>query len=276
VYGGSDNKIYFFNRKGKLLWSYEAGAPLTSVSVSSIGAFIVAAAGDKIYLFTKDGELLWSHEIAGGGVKDVSVSSDGSFIAVSDGSKIYLFDKNAKLLWSYEIGDVVTSISISSDGSYIAASSLNTHKIYFFNNKSELLWSRYLSEISPGYPGVSSGDLAISSDSSYILAGTNLGDIYLFNKEGKPLWGIYMGFGNSKVSISSDGDIVAAIWNMVYFFASSPEKHAMPINESASAETAIDSINNLHIYASAAGFLAALILASKGVKLYLAKRRKMN
>jgi len=62
--------------------------------------------------------LLWSYE-TGDEVQSVSISSDGSDIAAGSlGKKVYLFDRGGNLLWSYKTGGEVCSVSISSDGSY--------------------------------------------------------------------------------------------------------------------------------------------------------------
>ena len=115
-----------------LLWSYETGDTVYSVSISSDGSYIVAGSRDnKVYLFDRAGNLLWSYE-TGGDVWSVSMSSDGSCIAAgSYDHKVYLFERAGNLLWSYKTGDWVNSVSISSDGSYIAAGS-GDDKVYLF------------------------------------------------------------------------------------------------------------------------------------------------
>jgi len=100
--------------------------------MSSDGSCIAAGSYDhKVYLFERAGNLLWSYE-TGGDVWSVSISSDGSCIAAgSVDDKVYLFERAGNLLWSYKTGDWVNSVSISSDGSYIAAGS-GDDKVYLF------------------------------------------------------------------------------------------------------------------------------------------------
>ena len=75
--------------------------------------------------------ILWKYE-TGDWVKSVSISSDGEYIAAgSFDNYVYLFNREGKLLWKYETGDWVWSVSISSDGEYIAAGS-NDRNVYLF------------------------------------------------------------------------------------------------------------------------------------------------
>ena len=78
---------------------------------------------------TQEYGLLWSYE-TGDFVWSVSISSDGSCIAAgSKDAKVYMFDRAGNLLWNYKTGDDVWAVSISSDGSCIAAGSQDD-KVY--------------------------------------------------------------------------------------------------------------------------------------------------
>ena len=111
VVAGSD-KVYFFNKEGKLLWGYDTGL-VWSVSISKDN--YVVAGSDKVYFFNKDG-LLWSYK-TGGWVRSVSID-DGYVVAGSD--KVYFFNREGKLLWSYDTGGLVWSVSISKDNYVVA------------------------------------------------------------------------------------------------------------------------------------------------------------
>jgi len=156
----------------ELLWSYETGDEVRSVSISSDGSDIAAGSlDDKVYLFEREGNLLWSYE-TGISVESVSISSDGSYIAAGSlGKKVYLFERAGNLLWSYKTGGVVRSVSISSDGSYIAAGSYD-HKVYLFERAGNLLWSYKTGGVVLS--------VSISSDGPYIAAGSLDDKVYLF------------------------------------------------------------------------------------------------
>ncbi len=81
---------------------------------------------------TEEYKLLWSYE-TGDDVWSVSITPDGGYVAAgSYDKKVYLFDRSGRLLWSYRTGGIVWEISISSDGKYIAAGS-EDNKVYLFD-----------------------------------------------------------------------------------------------------------------------------------------------
>ncbi|EHP84289.1 serine/threonine protein kinase with WD40 repeats [Methanotorris formicicus Mc-S-70] len=89
VAGSKDRKAYFFNKSGKLLWSYETGDSVSSVAISSDGNYIVAGSKDrKAYFFNRSGELLWSYE-TGDSVSSVAISSDRKYVTIGAGSRLY-------------------------------------------------------------------------------------------------------------------------------------------------------------------------------------------
>ena len=223
--GSYDDKVYFFNRNGNLLWSYETGNTVLDIAVTFDGSYIAAGSlDDKVYFFNRNGDLLWSYETSGR-IEDVSVSSDGSYIATGtcdygfhgDTNKIYLFSHNGDLLWSYETGGWV-DVSVSSDGSYIAAGTSGDDKVYFFNRNGDLLWSYETGDI---VKGVKTGGrvtrVSVSSDGSYIAAGTSgtsyMDDkVYFFDRNGDLLWSYKTGnkVSDVDVAVTFDGSYIAA------------------------------------------------------------------
>ena len=58
-------------------WSYKTGYWVDSVAISSNGSYVVAGSDDnKVYLFDRSGKLLWSYKTRGC-VESVAISSDG-------------------------------------------------------------------------------------------------------------------------------------------------------------------------------------------------------
>lgn len=338
AYSGSNDSnrgIYLLNNKGELLWSRKIEGGVKAISISPDGSCIAVGGGiyyypdktdhlipggvdNSIYLFDSKGKLLWKYETeysVWGSIRDVSVSFNCSYIALAFLNKVYLFNREGKILWKYNGSGEVADVSISYDGSYLAI--ISGYKIYLFNKEGSL-WSYDVKNLSapsstPNPPPWGILDVSISSNGSYILVGAYPGDIYLFNKDGKPLWGIYMEFGNPSVSISSDGSYaVAAIWNTIYFFSNSTqapktsgESEQIEIEETItheSIELNTSEIENLsskteevfkadnytevktldekantsekQIYAGGIIFLIALISVWKGAKWYFAKRRE--
>jgi outer membrane protein assembly factor BamB len=103
--------------------------------ISSDGNYVAAKTRGKLYFFNKYGELLWSFQTEGdpGSIwRGVSISSDGSYVVVGnygddhhyDGN-LYFFNRNGELLGEYKTNTSVESASISSDGSYVAVGTFN-------------------------------------------------------------------------------------------------------------------------------------------------------
>lgn len=224
--GGVDKKVYLFNKSSSMpLWNYTTGGNIYSVSISSNCTYIAAGSRDyNVYLFHKSSSTpLWSYN-AGHYIFSVSISSDGNYIVAGGGySKVYLFHKSSSTpLWSSADLDV-RDVAISSDGNYIAVGGgLDTVSggVYLFHKSSSTpLWS---------YATVDSvSSVSISSNGTYIAAGSRDNNTYLFEKSSStPLWS-YMVGGESKyiqsVAISSDGNyIVAGDWDTkIYLFEKS-------------------------------------------------------
>ena len=231
-----DNTVYFFNREGELLWSYETGGGrFRSISISADGEYVAAGNNNgigKVYFFNRDGELLWSYDeilrVKGGrGVEDVAISADGEYIAVGiddsnnnwphDKPTIYFFNREGELLWSYKTCFGIDDVAISADGEYIAAGSDNGWQsswgerfgpiggIYFFNRDGELLWSH---KTDNSWVTV----ISISADGEYIAVGNNEGPkskVYFFNRDGELLWSYKMGGSVVSLSMSADGEYIA-------------------------------------------------------------------
>ena len=207
-----DNKVYFFNRTGDLLWSYITIDEIWSVAVSSDGNYIAAGVGGffsgKVYFFNKTGDLLWDYH-TGDEVHSVAVSSDGNYTAAgSIDDRVYFFNRSGNL-WYYKTNGRIYSVAVSSDGSYIAAGSLDD-KVYFFN-RSGYLWNQTI--------GRDVYSVAVSSDGNYIAAA--MGGyyyLYFFDRTGSLLWHSEFWTTYNSVDVSFDGHRIAASGDQVYFF----------------------------------------------------------
>jgi len=183
----------------------------------SVDVLDEAVDNNAVYLFSSDSRLIWTFDTGKDWVQKVAISQDGQYIAVKTNDFIYLFSRNSNQpLWKYQcmpdLGENKESfagwVDISSDGNFIAGgcqSSLNL----FSKDSNKPLWS-YMASVYT---------VSISSSGEYIALGTFGGEsnhakgdsVFLFKKESnKPLWQ-YKSEGNiHALSISSDGNFVAA------------------------------------------------------------------
>lgn len=96
--GGNDNRVYFLNNQGKLLWKRSTGE-VESISISQDGNYVCAGSIDSnIYLFDRQGVSLYDFSV-GDWVTGVSLNTDGSYLAVSghDGN-VYLLHNDLTTL----------------------------------------------------------------------------------------------------------------------------------------------------------------------------------
>ncbi len=165
------------------VWNQTTGGWVRSIGISRDGEFIAAGSEDtRIHMFNKTGGRLWSYQ-TGSYINSVALTNDGSYVAgASDDTNVYFFDRNGTVIWRYDTGSkAVGLVSISLDGEYIAASTeYPDSKIYFLNKKGAFLWSYKLVDVPRG--------LSVSSNGSYVAAGSKDGTIYLFDRDGRVVW----------------------------------------------------------------------------------------
>jgi len=97
--GCNDNKICFFDKTGKSLWTYKTKFPIEDVSITSNGDYIFAGGNGKnfpisdgeIYYLKKNGEFLWSSKSRG--VSSISISADGNYAAFTRQNWLGWFDE---------------------------------------------------------------------------------------------------------------------------------------------------------------------------------------
>jgi len=223
--GCNDNKICFFDKSGKNLWTYKAKFPIEDVSITSNGEYIFAGGNRKnfpisdgeIYYLKRNGEFLWSSKTRG--VSSISISEDGNYRAFTSQNWLGWFDEVLffdydKWTWHDSIGwKNTSSVSVSGNGNYIAVGSgddgLNGGGIRLYNKEGKLLWKYKIPDSS--YNG-SKHSVSISKDGKYIAAGNENGNkIYLLNQQGKLLWSYEVVKSIKDVSISADGSYITFV-----------------------------------------------------------------
>lgn len=215
---GSQNKLKLIDVNGNLLWDfgYRTGglfgsdALLKGVSVSADGSHIAAVFDssdyegwwtlNKILLFDHRKNRLWDFDMnTSGTIIGASISSDGSSVAVVKDNGVLFFNKEGKLLWEYK-KDMIKGCSISSDGSYLAV--ISNYEVHLLNREGRFLWS----DRTDGMIRC----VIISSDGSYIAAGSDDNTIYFFNNNGNLLWRYKTDGAIQSVAISPDHSFIVA------------------------------------------------------------------
>jgi len=198
-------------------WKYNVGNAVTSVAVSSDGAYtVVGTKNGSLLLLNNQGTPIWSKSL-GYEVEGVSISGDGNRILVGVAEyypgrpDVFLFDKNGNVTWQR---DFVQSgrpcdVSISQDGNYIATGDTN-RRVRFFNSTGDQLWEKEL--------GGWAASVSVSSTGDYIAAGSWDDNVYFFNKSGGQLWSYNTGDYVDGVSVSPEGGYVASTGTDIFFF----------------------------------------------------------
>jgi len=224
--GCKNNKIYYLNNKGKLLWTYNTEFPIKNISVFENGDSIVATGDNndfftpegKFYALNSKGEILQSTKCAS--INSFSFSEDGKYLAITvprnlgncDG--IYFY-KDGNLLWEHitALGSQGEStVSISSDGNYIAVGMKNPDMfdrkggIYLLNSTGKIIWKYIIS----GSYMFKKYLVSISRDGKYIAGGhENSNKLYYLNNFGELLWEYNSSNYVKAISVSKDGKYIA-------------------------------------------------------------------
>lgn len=202
IVGSFDFKIYLFDRKGTLLWSYLTGDTVRDVAISHDGNLMAAGSYDHhVYFFNREGDLLWKFR-TGDPVRDISLSGGGEYLVVgSNDTYVYFLDHKGNLLWKHRTKGSVIAVSLSMKGEYVSAGS-SDRRVYFFNRKGELLWFYET--------GSSVQDVELTIGGQYVAAGSFDKYLYFFDHAGNLLWKRSWGTPVRKVAISPRGETIAA------------------------------------------------------------------
>jgi len=208
-----------------------SGRPINSVSISEDGKYSVVgteadAGGTPGLLYVFDGEdLLWTWNTGSSlSVDSVSMSSNGQWIvAILDNGDSHLFGRDYYTeqtaantgeliccygypLWNFPHA---RDISISGNGKYRAV--VKEGGILHFYEETGDLWSYTITGDHPGT--IEFDSVTISDDGSTVVAVSEVGRIYLFDKNSStPIWedqNTGLGYEVTSVSISADGEYIA-------------------------------------------------------------------
>ncbi|RPJ52884.1 MAG: hypothetical protein EHJ95_03270, partial [Methanobacteriota archaeon] len=196
---------------GTLLWSQGVGRRITSTSISTDGAYIVAGTHRRgmVALYDREGELFWNQD-EGVPIAGVSIAPDGSYVGVA-ADRLYLLYPHGGIFWVYNSGYFPYSVAVAADGAYVAAG-FDDGAACLFSREGEMLWSY------PTEENVRS--IAIAADASSVVAGTDGDQVYMLDGSGNLIWSYSCGADVRSVSVSSDGTAIAAgsADRQVYFF----------------------------------------------------------
>lgn len=199
-YSKPDDRLFFLNDKGKLLWkkrtsgrawgevSKDGGYVLSLVLENIIGPF-----SDNVhYFYNNRGKLLWKKEDE----RSFSFSENGKFIFLhftpwteSGPSLVSIYNLDGSLHWEYDVKMEIAYAKMSNDGNYFVVLGPvegRDIRVFLYSKKDGLIWDSLVSnDITPG------DSVDISEDSRHVICALvrfRNEDLYLFDISGKLLW----------------------------------------------------------------------------------------
>ena len=199
-YSELDDRLFFLNDKGKLLWKRTTSGR-SWAEVSKDGKYILCNVMENIrgpwwdnifYLYDRKGKLLWKKEDE----RDLSFSENGKFIfsyfapwEESGPSLVSIYNLDGSLYWEYDVKMEIAYAKMSNDGNYFVVLGPvqgRDIRVFLYSKEGGLIWDNQVVN------DVDSGDsVEISEDSQYVLYSfvpffNN--DLFLFDISGKLLW----------------------------------------------------------------------------------------
>lgn len=138
-----------------------------------------------------------------------------AFISISIPAYIEFTKSNFTKVWIYNSENYIVEIDVSTDYKYLIAGT-EEGLLFFDILKEDLLWNNPIGRVS---------SVSMSNDGNHFVAGLFFGYVYYFERTNiTPLWKFRTPTLGPFVSISSDGESIASIYNsytMVVFDSSS-------------------------------------------------------
>jgi WD40 repeat protein len=198
--------LRLLDKKGELLWEYEASHKVADISISQDGCSIAAGSEDDyLYFFDGDGNLLWKYQTEDD-IESVSISSDGNYVACGGfpSDKVYLLDSGGRLLWHYQLEDRVSAVCV--EGNYAAAGSVEG-SVYLLDIDGNLLWKKDTIDQYVMSVAVSTDGHLAAARYNRTSGGPYISHLYFWDRDGNLLWQHESGDAGSPevVEVSSDG-----------------------------------------------------------------------
>ena len=222
IFASIDSSVFLFNKSSNQpVWKAEAGNAY-NVAISGNGEYVGAAIADSETEETSNLLVIWKSNSpkplwqyhSSGNFHDIAFSEDGSFVAGSTGCpdrQAYIFskDSNKPIMISGRLtyDSPVQRARITADGAFAAFTTDggpdSAMVVAFSKNSPAPLWKFN----TPSPKAARAMDM--TPDGKSIIAANTVGDVYLFNQEGKPLSEWHLNTTVGSADISDDGSVIA-------------------------------------------------------------------
>ena len=209
------------NAEKEPTWIYLSTDGITDVSISEDSEKISATYGKTVSLWLNHTSTPYNNRTVGQGITSMDMSSNGEYVVIAEESDatLTLYGQGTKEWDKSDFFLSVNEVDIASDGSHIAV--IDYRNVYYFSRTSnDEIWV-------DNFVGDTMTSVAISSSSQYIAAGTEDGNVYVYDTSSEDYIWSYSGSGVNgpitDIDFSENGNylIVGTSNGNVYIFASS-------------------------------------------------------
>ncbi|MCC3375339.1 PQQ-binding-like beta-propeller repeat protein [Cohnella sp. REN36] len=179
-------------------WSLEGAGDITSIAVAEDGSRIaIGSHGARTYVYDKEGNKLFEAP-ANNVVNAVDLLADGTVLAASDDRRLYAYGPDGAKRWEADLKRQVKSMSASSDGSVVALVLQRNNDLVFVNGET--------GETSGSAPiGTALRFVQVSGNGERIVVASGDQFVYLLDKTGKPLGKLGAGGQIQSIVVSDEG-----------------------------------------------------------------------
>ena len=203
------------------LWTYASADSFTDVSISEDSRNISAIYGKKVSLWLNSSSTPYNNKTVGTGITSMDMSANGEYVVIGEeaDATLTLYNEGTKEWDKSDFFLSVNGLDMTSDGTHIAV--IDFRNVYYFSRASnEEIWV-------DNFATDTMTSVAISSSSQYIAAGTEDGNVYVYDTSSQDYIWSHSGSGvNGPItdidfSENSNYLIVGTSNGNVYIFASS-------------------------------------------------------
>jgi len=201
VVSAAGDLVQVLDRNGTVYWIRGMGTPVRAVAISANASLIIAAdeRGD-IHSWTGNGET-WGLNRSDR-VKQIAISPSQSFVVVTTEAGLkYLSPDMIPVWWDNKSGSLDSFIAISTDSSTVITS--GEKRVSSHTNSGTLNWMKEVTR-------EAIIDMACSEDCTTIVLGSQDGNVWVLDQQGRVLWTYPAGSWINGVGVSRDGSVIAA------------------------------------------------------------------
>jgi WD40 repeat protein len=163
------------NAEKEPVWIHTSADGFTDVSISDDSRNMSATYGQTVSLWLNQTSTPYNSRTVGTGITSMDMSSSGKYVVIAEESDatLTLYEEGTKEWDKSDFFLSVNGVDITSDGTHIAV--IDYRNVYYFDRSSnEEIWS-------DNFVSDTMTSVAISSNSQYLAAGTEDGNVYVYD-----------------------------------------------------------------------------------------------